>query len=51
MMAGLFFIYLLSLFLIFIGKRKMTFALVIVNLLLCLLMLLHHATDKLNIRL
>ncbi len=51
MMVGLFIIYLACLFLIIRNHRKTAFWLVIANLVLCFFMLLHHATDVLQIRL
>jgi len=51
MMAGLFIIFLICLILILRRKRTAAFGLVIINLILCFLMLLHHATDILKIRL
>jgi hypothetical protein len=51
MMAALFLLYLVSLVLIFCSKRKAAMIVVIINIALCMLMLLHHATDVLNIRL
>gem|GEM_PF-6015300 len=51
MMAGLFFIYSICLLLILLRKRYLVFGLVLINLVLCLLMLLHHGTDVLKIRL
>lgn len=51
MMAALFFIYLLCLVLILLKKENFTFTLVVINLVFSYLMLLHHATDILKIRL
>ena len=50
-MAALFAIYFICLLLIYWRKRNAVFTLVIINLMLCFLMLLHHATDVLKIRL
>jgi len=50
-MAGLFVIYLVCLALLLWQKENKVFALAIINLILCFLMLLHHATGALNIRL
>lgn len=50
-MVGLFLIFLISLILIVWNKRNLVFGLVILNLILGLLMLLHHSTDVINIRL
>ncbi len=51
MMAGLFGIYLLSLLLILWKQRTLAFIVIAINVVLSLLMLLHHATDVVNIRL
>jgi hypothetical protein len=51
MMAGLFLVFLICMILIYKQQRNAAFGLVIINLILCLLMLLHHATDVLKIRL
>ena len=50
-MVGLFFMFLVVLLLVFLGKRNAALVLVVLNLLLCFGMLLHHATDTLQIRL
>lgn len=50
-MAILFTIYLVCLMLIFFNKSRVAFVLVIINLILSLAMLMHHATDILHIRL
>jgi len=51
MMAILFILYLLALALIFRSYRKAAVLIVILNVMLSLAMLMHHATDILNIRL
>ena len=51
MMAVLFLIFAIVALLIFLQKRKIAFGFIILNLFFCLLMLLHHATDVLKIRL
>lgn len=51
MMAVLFVIYLICLILMLFHFRTTTFTIVIINLILCFLMLLHHATDILKIQL
>lgn len=50
MMAGLYFLYLISMILVIVKKRKLAIALTMVTLLLCIFMLIHHATDTLQIR-
>jgi len=49
MMAALFLIFLIAAWAAFSGRRKTAIAIGLINLGLCLLMLLHHATDKLKI--
>lgn len=49
MMAALFLLFLCSLLLVYINQRNLAFSLVVLNLLLCLLMLLHHTTDILQV--
>jgi len=51
MMVGLFIIFLICLLLVAFAKKKAAFWLVVINLGLCVLLLIHHATDVLNIRL
>lgn len=51
MMAVLFLIFLIALLMIAWQKRQIAFSLILLNLFFCLLMLLHHATDVLKIRL
>ncbi len=51
MMAGLFVIYLFSLLLLLGRQKNFAFILITINVILSLLMLLHHATDIVNIRL
>ncbi|MGE3954903.1 MAG: DUF5993 family protein [Parachlamydiales bacterium] len=51
MMAALFVIFALALFLAWIGFRTAAITVALVNLLLCLAMLWHHATTILQIRL
>lgn len=51
MMAVLFLLYLLSQLLILWKKENFTFTLVVINLAFSYLMLLHHSTDILKIRL
>ncbi|HEX2583386.1 MAG TPA: DUF5993 family protein, partial [Chlamydiales bacterium] len=48
MMAGLFLIFLISLLFLLFHQRRTAFGLAMINLLFCLLMLLHHATDVLK---
>lgn len=50
MMALLFFLYFLSQLLILWKKENFTFALIVINLAFSYLMLLHHSTDILKIR-
>jgi hypothetical protein len=51
MMVGLFLISFACIYLIYRHIKHAAFILVLVNLVLILLMLIHHATDKINIRL
>lgn len=51
MMAGLFLIFFIVQVLIIMGKNKHAFMLAILNVILCIGMFLHHATDILKIRL
>ncbi len=51
MMAALFLLFGICLFLIITKERKPALYLALVNLVLCFLMLLHHATSILEIRL
>lgn len=51
MMAGLFLVFLICMILIYKEQRNIAFGLVIINLILCLLVLLHHSTDIVKIRL
>jgi hypothetical protein len=51
MMAILFLLYLTSLGLILYSKRKEALFVVVITVVLCLAMLMHHATDVLKIRL
>lgn len=51
MMAGLFLIYFISALLIFWRRKYVAFALMVLNLVLSVFMLFHHATDVLKIRL
>jgi hypothetical protein len=51
MMAGLFFIFVVNMLLVWRGLRKPAIILAIVNLLLCLAMLWHHVTTKIDIML
>lgn len=51
MMAGLFLIFSICMLLIYFEHRNLAFGLIAVNIFLALLMLLHHATEILNIRL
>ncbi len=51
MMAGLFLIHFISLLFILWQKRNTAFVIMIFALILSFLMLLHHSTDLLNIRL
>ena len=51
MMAILALIYLVALGFLFKFKKKGVLILVLVNLILCVAMLIHHATDVLNLRL
>ncbi len=48
MMASLFALFLLALLCILKGKKNGAFILIAFNLLLCLLMLLHHSVDLWN---
>lgn len=49
MMAALFIIYILCLLLVGRSYHNTAFALVVVNLILCLFMLIHHTTNIFNI--
>lgn len=49
MMALLFFLFLVVMYLIFVQKKETAFILSIITLILCVGMFLHHATDKLRI--
>ncbi len=51
MMVGLFFLFLLAQASIVWKKRNLAIVISVVTIFLCLGMLLHHATDILNIRL
>ncbi len=51
MMVGLFLIFLIGLLFLLFHQRRTAFGLAIINLIFCLLMLLHHATDLLKTRL
>jgi Family of unknown function (DUF5993) len=51
MMALLFLIFVVCFYLIFLGKRKEAFILATINIVFCFLMLIHHATSTLGIRL
>jgi hypothetical protein len=51
MMALLFLIFLFCFYFILINKRKEALILATVNIFFCLLMLIHHATSTLGIRL
>lgn len=51
MMAGLFFLFLVALFLILFKKRNTAILASVITIFLCLGMLIHHATDILKIRL
>jgi hypothetical protein len=51
MMAILAIIYLVALGFLFKSKKKGVIVVVLINLLLCVAMLIHHATDVLNLRL
>jgi Family of unknown function (DUF5993) len=51
MMAGLFILFLIVMFLIGYKKRIPALAVMLVTIALCALMLLHHATDFISIRL
>jgi len=51
MMAVLFLIYFISQVIILLKKQNAAFALMCLNLAFCFLMLLHHSTDILKIRL
>lgn len=51
MMALLFLIYLACFYLILIEKRKYALILATLNVVFCALMLIHHATSTLGIRL
>lgn len=51
MMALLFILYLVSLGAFIYSRKKLALLIAIVNVLFCLAMLMHHATDILNIRL
>jgi hypothetical protein len=51
MMALLFFIYLTCFYLIMVGKRKPALVLATMNVFFSILMLIHHATSTLGIRL
>lgn len=51
MMAGLFFLFLGVQFLIIYGKKNLAMYLIILTIILCFGMLIHHATDVLKIRL
>jgi len=50
MIAALFLIDLFCLILVALKKQNMAFSLLIINLLFCFLMLLHHTTDLFNIQ-
>ncbi len=49
-MAALFLLYLVAAGLIFFAKEKAAFIVIAVNIVLSMLMLMHHATDVLNLR-
>lgn len=51
MMALLFVIFFVSLYLILMGQRKKAIILTVLNLFFCTLMLIYHATSTLYIRL
>lgn len=48
-MIGLFLLFIIVLALVYFRKRKWALLLGILNLILCLAMLMHHATSKLDI--
>ncbi len=50
-MAILFLLYLVSLGFIFLEKKKPAIFVAVITVVLCLAMLMHHATDVLHIRL
>lgn len=51
MMAGLFFLVSLSMIFVFIGYYKAGYLITFITLILCIFMLMHHATTTLGIRL
>lgn len=51
MMAGLFFLFLVTEVLIFLKKRPYAMVLALITIFLCFGMLIHHATDTLQVRL
>jgi len=51
MMAALFLLFLICLFLIFKGKKRPAIVLTLVTLVLCLFMFIHHITLSIPIRL
>ena len=51
MMVGLFFLFLVVLASILLKKRNLAIVISILTIFLCLGMLIHHATDILNIKL
>ncbi len=51
MMAALFVVFTLAMISIFFQKRKVAISLTLVGLILCLVMLWHHATNYLHINL
>ncbi len=51
MMVGLFFLFFVAEMLIFLKKRPYALALALLTIFLCFGMLIHHATDTLQVRL